>query len=40
MKRHDYLSIDAFRGTLSQEASKDPAAYERLQFMKASLGKL
>ena len=39
MKRHDYLSIDAFRGKLSREASKNPADYERLQFMKASLGK-
>ena len=39
MKRHDYLSIDSFRGKLSQEASKNPADYERLQFMKTSLGK-
>jgi dihydroorotate dehydrogenase (fumarate) len=40
MKRHGHASIDDFRGKLSQEASKNPAAYERLQFMKASLGKL
>jgi dihydroorotate dehydrogenase (fumarate) len=40
MKRHGYASIDEFRGKLSQEASKNPAEYERLQFMKASLGKL
>lgn len=40
MKRHAYTSIDDFRGKLSREASKNPAAYERLQFMKASLGRL
>jgi dihydroorotate dehydrogenase (fumarate) len=40
MKRHGYTSIEDFRGKLSREASRDPAAYERLQFMKASLGNL
>jgi len=40
MKRHTFTSIEDFRGKLCQEASDDPALYERVQFMKASLGKL
>lgn len=40
MKRHTFTSIDDFRGRLCQEASDNPALYERVQFMKASLGKL
>jgi len=34
MEAHDYASIDLFRGKLSQSRSKNPAAYERVQFMK------
>lgn len=40
MKRHAFASVEDFRGKLSQEASENPALYERVQFMKASLGKL
>jgi len=38
MDRHRYESIDQFRGKMSQEESKNPAAYLRVQFMKASVG--
>ncbi len=38
MERHRFDSIDAFRGNLSQSESKNPAAYLRVQFMKASVG--
>jgi len=34
MNRKDYSSIDQFRGLLSQSKSGNPAAYERVQFMK------
>jgi dihydroorotate dehydrogenase (fumarate) len=34
MVRKKYESIDDFRGLLSQEKSENPAAYERIQFMK------
>ncbi|HRY98750.1 MAG TPA: dihydroorotate dehydrogenase-like protein [Bacteroidales bacterium] len=34
MEAHDYHSLDRFRGKLSQSRSKNPAAYERVQFMK------
>jgi dihydroorotate dehydrogenase (fumarate) len=34
MEAHDYASLDLFRGKLSQSRSKNPAAYERVQFMK------
>lgn len=40
MKRHGYAAIEDFRGKLCQEASVNPALYERVQFMKASLGRL
>ena len=34
MNRKEYTSIDQFRGLLSQSKSSNPAAYERVQFMK------
>jgi dihydroorotate dehydrogenase (fumarate) len=34
MDRHGYRSIGDFRGKMSQAESEDPAAYERVQFMK------
>lgn len=34
MDRHNYSSIDAFRGKLSVDKTENPAAYERIQFMK------
>jgi len=37
MRRHNYSSIDDFRGRLSQKSSSNPAEYQRVQFMKASV---
>ena len=37
MARHNYSSIDQFRGKMSQGESENPAAYERVQFMKTSV---
>jgi len=34
MERHEFESIEDFRGMMSQAKSFDPAAYERIQFMK------
>jgi dihydroorotate dehydrogenase (fumarate) len=34
MEAHDYQDIAAFRGKMAQSRSKNPAAYERVQFMK------
>ncbi|MGD9948165.1 MAG: dihydroorotate dehydrogenase-like protein [Desulfobulbus sp.] len=34
MTAHSYNSIDTFRGALSYQKAEDPAAYERIQFMK------
>ncbi|MEA3408293.1 MAG: hypothetical protein U9R48_09485 [Chloroflexota bacterium] len=34
MEEHEYLNLDHFRGVMSQAASADPAAYERVQFMR------
>jgi dihydroorotate dehydrogenase (fumarate) len=34
MRRHDMKTISDFRGKLSQANIKNPAAYERIQFMK------
>jgi len=34
MGKHGFHSIDDFRGKLSQEKSDNPAAFERVQFMK------
>jgi dihydroorotate dehydrogenase (fumarate) len=38
MQRHDFSSLKEFRGRLSASASSNPAAYERVQFMKATAG--
>lgn len=38
MNRHHHDSIEGFRGRLSQAQSGNPAAYERVQFMRASVG--
>ncbi len=34
MSRHGYETLENFRGKMSQDKSTDPAAYERVQFMK------
>jgi dihydroorotate dehydrogenase (fumarate) len=34
MQKNDYQRLEDFRGKMSQEASSNPAAYERVQFMK------
>ena len=34
MKRHEYESIEAFRGHASQHNIKQPVLFERTQFMK------
>lgn len=34
MEKHNFNSIDDFRGKMSQTASDNPAVYERVQFMK------
>jgi dihydroorotate dehydrogenase (fumarate) len=38
MERHGFASIDEFRGRLAQKKGENPAAYERVQFMKATTG--
>ena len=38
MKEHKYESVDSFRGKLSQKNLKNPAAVERVQFMKLYSG--
>jgi dihydroorotate dehydrogenase (fumarate) len=38
MDRHDFLSIEHFRGRASRIASHNPEAYERLQYIKALTG--
>lgn len=39
MQKHDFTSLDDFRGKLSYARAKNPAAYERSQFMKHFAGK-
>jgi len=39
MEQKKFTKIDDFRGKLSQEKSQNPAAYERVQFMKYFSGK-
>jgi dihydroorotate dehydrogenase (fumarate) len=39
MDEHGYSSIDDFRGKMSQNATSNPAAYERVQFMMHFAGK-
>lgn len=34
MERHNFSSIDDFRGRMSQAKAEDPAMYERVQFMR------
>lgn len=34
MEAHDYTKLDDFRAKMAQSRSKNPAAYERVQFMK------
>lgn len=34
MKRHNYKSLDQFTGKMSVKEAENPAAYERVQFMK------
>ncbi|MBD3236041.1 MAG: dihydroorotate dehydrogenase-like protein [Candidatus Eisenbacteria bacterium] len=36
MERHEFVSIDAFRGRLAHDPAHNAAAYERVQFMKLS----
>ena len=38
MKKHDFKSIDSFRGKLSKSNLENPAAIERVQFMKLYSG--
>ena len=39
MDEKGFKSLEEFRGNMSQEKSKNPAAYERMQFMKFFSGK-
>jgi dihydroorotate dehydrogenase (fumarate) len=39
MEEKKFKSLDDFRGKLSQDKTKNPAAYERMQFMKYFSGK-
>ena len=34
MQKNNYKNINQFRGSMSQSKVKDPAAFERVQFMK------
>jgi len=34
MERHGFASVESFRGRLSRDASEDPAAFERVQYLK------
>ena len=36
MERHGFDAVGKFRGKLSSGRSESPAAYERVQFMKAT----
>lgn len=38
MRRHEFASIGAFRGRLRQRSADNPAAYERVQFMRYTAG--
>lgn len=38
MDRHGHSTLADFRGKMSQDSSEDPAAYERVQFMKGTGG--
>lgn len=39
MEEHNYETIDEFRGKMSQSSTKNPASYERVQFMMHFAGK-
>jgi dihydroorotate dehydrogenase (fumarate) len=39
MNQKGFKTIDEFRGKMSKEKSTNPAAYERMQFMKYFAGK-
>jgi len=39
MDQKGFKTIDEFRGKMSQEKATNPAAYERMQFMKYFAGK-
>ncbi len=39
MKKHEFQTLDDFKGKLSYANTKNPAAYERTQFMKHFAGK-
>lgn len=39
MDQKDYKTLNDFRGKMSQDKAKNPAAYERMQFMKYFSGK-
>jgi dihydroorotate dehydrogenase (fumarate) len=34
MQRHDFATLNDFRGRMSQEKAGNPAIYERTQFMR------
>jgi dihydroorotate dehydrogenase (fumarate) len=38
MKKHNFASVDDFRGKMSYKSTENPAAYERMQFMKHFAG--
>ncbi|GAH51005.1 unnamed protein product, partial [marine sediment metagenome] len=38
MNKHNFKSIDEFRGNLSQTQSDRPELYERIQYIKALVG--
>jgi hypothetical protein len=38
MEKHDYKSVADFQGNLSQLRCKDPAAFERAQYVNAVKG--
>jgi dihydroorotate dehydrogenase (fumarate) len=38
MKRHGFTDVNAFRGKLSKSNLENPAAIERVQFMKLYSG--
>ena len=38
MNEHGHSDLASFRGAMSQDKSENPAAYERVQFMKTSVG--
>lgn len=38
MDKHEFNTVDEFQGRLSQKDAENPAAYERVQFMKFAVG--